>query len=72
MTPLTASRMWDKESSRAKCSFGCRVLDEVFGGGLPLNGVTEIYGEAGTALYMLPISIALDTQHIFDAVRLSP
>jgi RecA/RadA recombinase len=29
-------------------SFGCKLLDTVFGGGVKRGNITEIYGEAGT------------------------
>ncbi|KAG5180547.1 hypothetical protein JKP88DRAFT_166483, partial [Tribonema minus] len=33
---------------RGRLSFGCAALDANLGGGLPLHGLTELVGEAGT------------------------
>ncbi|CAM9549533.1 unnamed protein product, partial [Choristocarpus tenellus] len=46
----------------AKLSFGCPYLDQVFGGGVPVQGITEIAGEAGAGKTQICLQLLLQAQ----------
>ena len=41
---------------------GCRKLDNILGGGIPLQGITEICGESGSGKTQLALQLALHAQ----------
>ncbi|XP_057779863.1 DNA repair protein XRCC3 homolog [Salvia miltiorrhiza] len=45
-----------------KITFGCPILDRVFGGGIPICSITELVGEGGTGKTQLMLQLALNTQ----------
>lgn len=45
---LTASEIYKKRQSIERISTGCRSLDELLGGGVETQAITEFYGEYGT------------------------
>ncbi|CAM9170805.1 unnamed protein product, partial [Discosporangium mesarthrocarpum] len=52
-----------KDPSRvSRLSFGCPHLDDAFGGGVPVQGITEIAGEAGAGKTQLSLQLLLQAQ----------
>jgi DNA-repair protein XRCC3 len=51
--------LWEDPLRRRRLSLGCAVLDGCTGGGLPLQGVTEVSGEAGAGKTQLAMSLVL-------------
>ena len=44
---------------RSRLSFGCPIFDEVFDGGLPLHGLSEVCGEAGSGKTQMCLQLAV-------------
>jgi len=55
----SADKLFNSKPETSKLSFGCEVLDSVFGGGLPVHGIHEICGEAGCGKTQLALQLAL-------------
>ena len=55
----TAHELFLDPFERARLSFGCPVFDEVFDGGLPLHGLSEVCGEAGSGKTQLCLQLAV-------------
>ncbi|XP_057808256.1 uncharacterized protein LOC131022751 [Salvia miltiorrhiza] len=45
-----------------KITFGCPVIDCLFGGGLCLRTLTEVVGESGTGKTQIALQLALNVQ----------
>ena len=45
---VTATILYEKRKNAERISTGSENLDELFGGGIETNAITEIYGEYGT------------------------
>mmetsp|Transcript_10741 Transcript_10741/g.13949 ORF Transcript_10741/g.13949 Transcript_10741/m.13949 type:complete len:330 (+) Transcript_10741:126-1115(+) len=52
----------DDYNVKSKISFGCERLDSCFGGGVPVHGITEIAGQAGSGKTQLCLQLALQVQ----------
>lgn len=55
----TAADLYLDTFERGRLSFGCPVFDEVFDGGLPLHGLSEVCGEAGSGKTQLCLQLAV-------------
>eukprot|EP00752_Nemacystus_decipiens_P003395 g3141.t1 len=60
--PTTALAMSTDEARRDKLSFGCPHLDGAFEGGVRVQGITEIAGEAGAGKTQLCLQLLLQAQ----------
>ena len=56
---ITASTLATDPRETSRLSFGCPLLDAAFGGGLPLVGIHEICGEAGSGKTQVSLQLAL-------------
>uniref|UniRef100_A0A7N0ZU75 RecA family profile 1 domain-containing protein n=1 Tax=Kalanchoe fedtschenkoi TaxID=63787 RepID=A0A7N0ZU75_KALFE len=45
-----------------KCTFGCPIIDAHFGGGIPVNSVTEVVAESGCGKTQLSLQLLLSAQ----------
>lgn len=59
MRPVTALRMLEDGVGLGKLSFGCRLVDECMGGGMPVQGINEIVGEAGAGKTQFALALSL-------------
>lgn len=50
------------KSKWEKLMFGCDSLDKITNGGLPKNGLTEIYGESGSGKSQICLQLSLNVQ----------
>ncbi|XP_028296400.1 DNA repair protein XRCC3 isoform X2 [Gouania willdenowi] len=63
--PLTALQM--KLSLSVHClSLGCPLMDELLKGGLPVGGVTELYGQSGAGKTQIALQLCVSVQYPQD------
>ncbi|XP_048341525.1 DNA repair protein XRCC3 [Sphaerodactylus townsendi] len=66
---LTALQLFQDESptsQRQKLSLGCRVLDGLLRGGIPLTGITEIAGESSAGKTQIGLQLCLSVQYPYE------
>eukprot|EP01041_Mallomonas_annulata_P011478 gene11478-24003_t len=61
MFPQSAFELLQKNKGMGYLSFGCDVLDSTIGG-IPLQGITEISGEAGSGKTQLCLTLSIRSQ----------
>jgi RecA/RadA recombinase len=59
MRPVTALKMWEDGVGVGRLSFGCKVIDKICRGGMPLQGINEIVGEAGAGKTQFALTLSL-------------
>ncbi|XP_064117040.1 DNA repair protein XRCC3-like isoform X1 [Macrobrachium nipponense] len=52
----------EEEGSTLTIPTGCSQLDRNLGGGIPVKGITEIYGESGSGKTQIALQLALNAQ----------
>lgn len=63
MIPQTAFSLLQQQNNKQKyLSFGCKIIDNALGGGIPVQGVTEISGVAGAGKSQVCLTLALQAQ----------
>lgn len=59
MRPVTALKMLEDGVGVGRLSFGCKVIDKCCRGGMPLQGINEIVGEAGAGKTQFALTLSL-------------
>jgi hypothetical protein len=57
----SAEDLYVDSFERCRLSFGCPVFDEAFEGGLPLHGLSEVCGEAGSGKTQMCLQLAVSS-----------
>ncbi|KYQ91914.1 AAA ATPase domain-containing protein [Tieghemostelium lacteum] len=63
---IKASELDEIPVTKIKLSFGCQVLDKLFGGGLSTIGITEISGESASGKTQIALQLSLQVQLPFE------
>ncbi len=58
---MTGTEAWEKRKSLKKISTGSNVLDQLLGGGVETQGITEFFGEFGSGKTQLCHQLAVNT-----------
>ncbi|KAF3703293.1 DNA repair protein XRCC3 X-ray repair cross-complementing protein 3 [Channa argus] len=61
--PTPVILLLHNQESNLKLSLGCRILDQLLRGGLPVVGVTELSGESGAGKTQLALQLCLSVQY---------
>jgi DNA repair protein RadA len=59
---MTAEELWKKRQSMLKCSTGSKNLDQLLGGGIASQSVTEFIGEFGTGKTQICLTLCVTAQ----------
>lgn len=66
MRSVTALQMLEDGVGVRRLSFGCKIIDKCTRGGLPLQGINEIVGEAGAGKTQFALTLSLQC-HLMEA-----
>ena len=58
----TAQELWEKRQAKKRCSTGSKKLDEILGGGIESQAITEFIGEYGTGKSQLCMDLSARVQ----------
>ncbi len=58
----TADKVLERKMKMKKISTGCKALDELLGGGIPTQAITEAYGPFGSGKTQLGFQLAVNVQ----------
>ena len=58
----TAAEIYEKRKAMRKCTTGSRVLDEILGGGIETQALTEFIGEYGTGKTQICLTLSVTAQ----------
>ena len=67
MRSVTALQMLEDGVGIRRLSFGCKIIDKCVRGGLPLQGINEIVGEAGAGKTQFALTLSLQC-HLRESV----
>ena len=66
MMSVTALQMFEDGVGSRRLAFGCELIDKCTRGGLPLQGINEIVGEAGAGKTQFALTLSLQC-HLIEA-----
>ena len=58
----TADRVWEQRKKVGKITTGSKALDELLGGGIETQAITEVYGEYGSGKSQLGFQLSVNVQ----------
>lgn len=58
----TADRVWEQRKKVGKITTGSKALDELLGGGVETQAITEVYGEYGSGKSQLGFQLSVNVQ----------
>jgi len=59
---LTAQELWERRQTKKRCNTGSKKLDDILGGGIETQAVTELIGEYGTGKSQLCMGLSVRIQ----------
>ncbi|MBL7170115.1 MAG: DNA repair and recombination protein RadA [Candidatus Aenigmarchaeota archaeon] len=59
---ISADKVWEQRQAMAKMTTGSKNLDELLGGGIETQAITEFYGQFGTGKSQVAFQLAINVQ----------